>query len=392
MLNPSLRRNASAHHRRFGMATSCYDAIGPAAPRSRICRTAASCSRGLRAYRSTIRRVQKRRSSGRMLTQWPSIPAGGVLIEFGSGFSLKTEILLERPPRLGAYVRRCEAATWRSLSSHRHIIAMLIIAFFYSGGLQSAGFIVASLGILMVIGLQHVGLGSALTYILPGAAVRIGFLMTGAHPTLVGVVLGLMSPVRSILLRGHPFEVVSRVLSELRSSNAVATKDTHRLDVPLRKLRVAQREILPPVVRVQTALHPWVAYGVMPLFALANAGVSLTGADPASGGAQLVMLGVGVSLVAGKPIGVVGATWLAVWLGWCRLAPGVTWSSVCLVGLLAGIGFTMSIFIAMLTFTDERLQNGAKSGVLLGSLVADMLGLGWGTACVRRLGGQWDQH
>jgi NhaA family Na+:H+ antiporter len=236
----------------------------------------------------------------------------------------------------------------------------------------------------MVVGFQHIGLGSAVSCVLPGAVVWIGFLMMGAHPTLAGVVLGLMTPVRSMPLREHPLEVVSRVLSELRSTDAVAIKDTHRID-RLRQLRVAHREILPPVVRVQTALHPWVAYGVMPLFALANAGVSLSDAHFTSGAAQLVMLSVGISLVAGKSIGVVGASWLAVRLGWCRLAPGVSWSTVCLVGLLAGIGFTMSIFIAMLAFTDERLLNAAKLGVLLGSLVAAMLGLGWGTACVRRL-------
>ena len=93
----------------------------------------------------------------------------------------------------------------------------------------------------------------------------------------------------------------------------------------------------------------------------------------------------GLALVAGKPIGVVGATWLAVWLGRCRLAPGLSWGGVCLVGLLAGIGFTMSIFIAMLAFTDERLLNAAKLGVLLGSLVAAVLGLGWGAVYVHRL-------
>ncbi|MFX6242284.1 Na+/H+ antiporter NhaA, partial [Acinetobacter baumannii] len=87
----------------------------------------------------------------------------------------------------------------------------------------------------------------------------------------------------------------------------------------------------------------------MPLFALANAGVSLTGID-LSAGAQSVMLGVGFALVVGKPVGVIGTTWLAVRLGWCRLAPSVSWGGVCLVGLLAGIGFTMSIFIAMLAF------------------------------------------
>src|SRR5262245_1381386 len=97
------------------------------------------------------------------------------------------------------------------------------------------------------------------------------------------------------------------------------------------------------------------------------------------------VLGVGVALVAGKPIGVVGASWLAVRLGWCRLAPDVSWGGVCLVGLLAGIGFTMSFFIAMLAFSDERLLNAAKLGVLLGTLVAALLGLGWGAQYVRRL-------
>ena len=141
--------------------------------------------------------------------------------------------------------------------------------------------------------------------------------------------------------------------------------------------------MLPPVVRVQTALHPWVSYGIMPLFALANAGVSLTGIA-LSAGAQSVMLGVGFALVVGKPVGVIGTTWLAVRLGWCRLAPSVSWGGVCLVGLLAGIGFTMSIFIAMLAFADETLLNAAKLGVLLGSLVSAMLGLSWGAIYVRR--------
>ena len=96
------------------------------------------------------------------------------------------------------------------------------------------------------------------------------------------------------------------------------------------------------------------------------------------------MLGVGLALCAGKLIGVIGATWLAVRLGLCRLAPGVSWGGVCLVALLAGIGFTMSIFIAMLAFTDERLLNAAKLGVLLGSLVSAALGLGWGAGYAQR--------
>jgi len=159
----------------------------------------------------------------------------------------------------------------------------------------------------------------------------------------------------------------------------------NRLSRPLRQLRLANREMLPPVVRVQTALHPWVAYGIMPIFALANAGVSLDGVDLGASGAQLVMIGVAIALVVGKPLGIVAVTWLMVRLGWCRLPPGVTWGGIALIGLLAGIGFTMSIFIAMLAFENETLLSAAKLGVLFGSLTAALIGLAWGFAYVRHL-------
>lgn len=114
------------------------------------------------------------------------------------------------------------------------IIAVLIIALLYSGGIDLNGFIVASLGVLMALGFQWLGVGSAFAYVLPAFIVWAGFLMAGVHPTLAGVVLGLITPVRS-----------------------------------------AKPELLPPVIRVEAALHPWVAYAIMPLFALANAGVDL---------------------------------------------------------------------------------------------------------------------
>jgi Na+:H+ antiporter, NhaA family len=267
------------------------------------------------------------------------------------------------------------------------VIAVLIIAIFYSGGLQFGGFVVASLGILIVLGFRWIGLGSALAYVFPGAIVWVGFLMSGAHPTLAGVVLGLLTPVTSMPMRKRPLQVVSRVAKEQHNTDAGAVKNSRRL---LRQLRLAHRELLPPVVRVQTALHPWVAYAIMPLFALANAGVDLTGVEFFVGEAQFVMLGVALALVAGKPIGVIGASWLVVRLGWCRLAPGVSWGGVCLIGLLAGIGFTMSVFIAMLAFADERLLIAAKVGVLVGSLIASVFGLVWGTAYARHILRQGD--
>jgi len=266
------------------------------------------------------------------------------------------------------------------------IIAVLIIAFFYSGGLDYSGFVVAAMGILMVLGLQRIGIGSAYGYVIPGAIVWTGLLMTGAHPTLAGVMLGLLTPVGSRRMRERPLDMVSRVAGDLAATRAGPDAGPNTLAHPLRQLRLAQREVLPPVVRVQAALHPWVAYAIMPLFALANAGVSLDGIDLSAGGSQWVMVGVAFALVAGKPAGVIAVSWLLVRLGWCRLPPGLGWGGIALIGLLAGVGFTMSIFIAMLAFAGhDNLLGAAKLGVLLGSLAAAVLGLAWGTLYTRRL-------
>lgn len=265
------------------------------------------------------------------------------------------------------------------------VIAVLIIAFFYSGGLHPAGFLVAGIGILAVLALQRIGVGAALPYVLPGVLIWAGFLMTGAHPTLAGVVLGMMTPVRPRPMREDPVDVVTHVATELRNNGAVAAKDKRTLARPLRQLSLANREILPPVVRVEAALHPWVSFGIMPLFAFANAGVGFGGVDLGALGPQRVMLGVTLALVIGKPLGIVGVTWLMVRLRLGRLPEGVTWGGILLIGLLGGIGFTMSTFIAMLGFTDEGLLSAAKLGVLAGSLTAALIGIGWGALHTRRL-------
>ncbi|QXH44341.1 Na+/H+ antiporter NhaA [Pseudomonas xanthosomatis] len=263
------------------------------------------------------------------------------------------------------------------------IIAVLIIAFFYSGGLDYSGFGVAAIGLLMVVGLQKIGIGSAYAYIIPGAITWLGVLMTGAHPTLAGVVLGLMTPVTAMPMRERPLEAIGRFTDELLG-RAKADRDASELLDPLKRLRLAQRELLPPVVRMQGTLHPWVAFGIMPLFALANAGVSLSGVDLGSGAPQWVMLAVMLALVVGKPLGIFSVSWLMVRLGWCTLPAGVNWRGILLIGLLAGIGFTMSIFIANLAFTDAAALGAAKLGVLCASVVAASLGLAWGAWCIRR--------
>ncbi|MFF7064983.1 Na+/H+ antiporter NhaA [Pseudomonas sp. NPDC008258] len=264
------------------------------------------------------------------------------------------------------------------------IIAVLIIAIFYSGGMDYTGFGVAIVGILLVVGLQKIGVGSAYAYVIPGAITWLGVLMTGAHPTLAGVVLGLMTPVRSAPMGERPVDAIKRFSNDLLGSATAPEQDSSNLIDPLKRLRLAQRDLVPPVVRVQSALHPWVAFVIMPLFALANAGVGLSGVDLSSEGPYHVMLAVSLALVLGKPLGIVSVSWLMVRLGWCALPKGVTWSGITLIGLLAGIGFTMSIFIANLAFVDPGSLGAAKLGILTGSLIAASVGLLWGAVSVRK--------
>jgi NhaA family Na+:H+ antiporter len=264
------------------------------------------------------------------------------------------------------------------------IAAVLIIAAFYSDGLDYSGLVTASIGVLAVLGLQRIGIGTAYAYIVPGAILWLGLLQTGVHPTLAGVALGLMTPVRSLRARERPVDAATRALHDLHERADLAHQDPRALAEPLKQLRVAQREILAPVIRVQAALHPWVAYAVMPLFALANAGVRLDGVDFDSTAAQSIGAGVVAALVLGKPAGILIASWAAVRVGWCRLPANVTWSGVALVGCLGGIGFTMSVFIANLAFRSESHLAAAKAGVLLASLTAAIVGLAFGWFHARR--------
>ena len=220
------------------------------------------------------------------------------------------------------------------------LVAVLIIALFYSGGLQWSMLLFAAVGLLGVYGLQALGIRRAWSYVLPGALLWWGIWQTGAHPTLAGVLLGLITPVHML----------------------------------------AGRESAAPVERVAASLHPWVTFGIMPLFALANAGVTLQGGavDAASSASQPLMLAVALALLLGKPIGVLLVSWLAVRLRLCALPAGMGWAHLLLAGLLAGIGFTMSIFIGTLAFSDAALLNKAKLGVLLGSAGAAIAGLLWG--------------
>jgi NhaA family Na+:H+ antiporter len=220
------------------------------------------------------------------------------------------------------------------------VAAILIIAFFYSAGIAAGELLLIMAGVALVLLLQVLSVQSALAYVLPGAVVWIGMLRAGVHPTLAGVVLGLLTPVSAAFGLRH-------------------------------RSRVGES----PVVRVEAMLHPYVAFGIMPLFAFANAGVSLEGLDLGAGAPLAVAAGIVLGLVLGKPIGIVLAALAAVRLRIAELPEGVRWRQLVLLGSLGGIGFTMSVFIADLAFEAPAFLTAAKFGVLVGSALAATLAL-----------------
>jgi NhaA family Na+:H+ antiporter len=252
--------------------------------------------------------------------------------------------------------------------------AILVIALFYSSGIAPIGFVILGAGLLAILAMQLFGVRRPWAYVPPALVVWAGAYTAGIHPTLAGVAVGLMTPVRAWFGREGFIKHADASVAAVRDNDDA---DEHALLENLQPLEKARREAVSPVERIQHALHGYVAFGAMPLFALANAGVSLGDAS-FSGEALLVFLGVSGGLVVGKPLGVLGLSWVAARLGLAALPRGITWPQVALVGVVAGIGFTMSIFIAALAFPAGANLETAKVGILLGSGIAAVLAYGLG--------------
>jgi NhaA family Na+:H+ antiporter len=261
--------------------------------------------------------------------------------------------------------------------------AILVIALFYSSGFSLTGLAVCVSGVAAILALQRFGVRNPWVYVAPGFLVWFGLLLAGVHPTLSGVIVGMLTPVRSWYGEAGFAKEASEALAEFHAIARRRGHGSHELLSSLDRLKRARREALAPVVRIEANLHPWVAYGIMPLFALANAGVTLDSVDLSAPGALLAALGVSLGLAVGKPVGVLAASFLAVKLGWSVLPQGVDFRGLCVVGLVAGVGFTMALFIAQLAFHDPNLLSAAKLAVLLGSGVAGVLAIAVGRFLLR---------
>jgi NhaA family Na+:H+ antiporter len=255
--------------------------------------------------------------------------------------------------------------------------AILVIAIFYSGQLHGQGVFVALVAFGVILLMQRFGVRRKLAYVPPAVAAWGGIYLAGVHPTIAGVLIGLVTPVRAWLGPGGLVREAPRILDDLVHHAAKEHPDPHALAGTLGAIDHLRREAMSPAESLIEMLHPWVAFGIMPVFALANAGVAL-GELELAGEGTTVAVGVGVGLVVGKALGVVGACWLSAKLGVAVLPRGLGTRHLLVLGAVAGVGFTMALFVAGLAFEDPAFLGAAKLGVLAGSLVAGLGALALG--------------
>lgn len=243
--------------------------------------------------------------------------------------------------------------------------AIIVIAVFYTSDLSLVWLAVA-LGLLVVMAaLRAVRVWSGVVHAILAVAIWYAMLESGVHATLAGVAVGLLTPAVALL---EPRVAKDFAVSALHDRDLDA-EEVHRL-------RFLLEESVPVAERLQTSLHPLSSYVVLPVFALANAGVVLTGGVLGDAVTSTVALAIGAGLVIGKPVGITLACLIAVKVGLGRLPEGTHWPQVLGLGSVAGIGFTVSLFIAELSFPgNETLTDDAKVGILLASVVSAVIGV-----------------
>ncbi|MBI2376240.1 MAG: Na+/H+ antiporter NhaA [Deltaproteobacteria bacterium] len=251
--------------------------------------------------------------------------------------------------------------------------AIVVIAMFYSSGVALSGLLIAAFGFAGVFAMQRLGTRAKLAYVVPSLVAWAGIYSAGIHPTIAGVIVGLMTPVRAWLgPEGFVLGVRKQLEHLVRSGPGLLSP--HELSEALGQVDLARREAMSPAESLIETLHPWVAFGIMPVFALANAGVALSG-DAMDETSWKVVLAVAAGLLIGKPIGVLLASWLLLRLRIGTLPAGMTHRHLIVLGIVAGVGFTMALFIAQLAFTEPQLLSAAKIGVLGASCGAGIVGL-----------------
>lgn len=298
---------------------------------------------------------------------------GGEAGSRGWGIPMATDIAfaLAALAALGPRVPTALVAFLLGVAVIDDIGAILVVAFYYTDTIALAWLATAAAAFAAIVMLQRIGVRYLGAYVVLGLVAWFATFESGVHATIAGVVLGLLTPVR-------PFQDPATVSAEaVRIAEATDDHpdDPDRDAGQWRRLATVSREAISPLTRVEHSLHQWSSFVVLPIFALANAGIVIDSEALRAAGETPLALAVAVGLVAGKTIGLVAGAALAVALGLSTLPRGVRWSQIVGVGALAGIGFTVSLFITELAYTDEATIAAAKIGVLGGSVLAAVLGI-----------------
>jgi NhaA family Na+:H+ antiporter len=250
---------------------------------------------------------------------------------------------------------------------------IVIIAAVYTSGLAAWWLLGAIAALAAVWAANRAGVRSLAFYGIAAFAAWLCLLESGVHATLSGVALALLTPATSFYTDEAYRDRARRILGRHETA-AASVHGGERIDEDALTLATVARESVAPLDRLERALHPWSSFLVVPLFALANSGVRFSGMDLGAAVTHPVTLGTALGLLVGKLVGISAFAWLAVRLGWGRLPRQVGWRHVAGVAAVAGIGFTVALFISGLAFSDPHLADQAKLGIYAGSILAGGLG------------------
>ena len=250
--------------------------------------------------------------------------------------------------------------------------AILVIALFYTQELAVGSLAISCVLLAVIVIMRRMGARNALAYAVVGTMFWAAVLKSGVHATIAGVVLGILTPANPPFARSRFVESAELLVDRIRKAEAEGNRAA--AEAVLGQFEELSSATEAPVERLERKVHPWISYLVLPLFGLANTGVSLGGQQWGELLRSPVLIGIAIGLMLGKPLGILAFTWAAVRFKVSKLPPELTWQLLGGLGLLAGIGFTVSLFIAGLAFEEQRLLSQSKIAILAASLMAGLFG------------------